>query len=129
VTQQIAWSTAAGVSVWDLEWVMPNDSLDSTIQITILTNPHIGDLRFAIFYDYAIRFNVDLNVTPDKIATIVSDFQYLATHYFSHPSYLKIGQGRPVVFFYFSAALNPVPNFVRNLAFPYATRLSSRWFT
>ena len=58
-----------------------------------------------------------------------SDFQYLATHYFSHPSYLKIGQGRPVVFVYFSAALNPVPNFVRNLAFPYATRLSSRWFT
>jgi hypothetical protein len=108
VTQQIAWSTAAGVNVWDLEWVMPNDSLDSTIQNTILTNPHIGDLRFAIFYDYAIRFNVDLNVTPDKIATIVSDFQYLAAHYFLHPSYLKIGQGRPVVFFYFSAALNPV---------------------
>jgi hypothetical protein len=108
VTQQIAWSTAAGVNVWDLEWVMPNDSLDSTIQNTILTNPHVSDLRFAIFYDYAIRFNVDLNVTPDKIATIVSDFQYLAAHYFSHPSYLKVGQGRPVVFFYFSAALNPV---------------------
>jgi hypothetical protein len=23
VTQQIAWATAAGINVWDLEWVMP----------------------------------------------------------------------------------------------------------
>jgi glycoprotein endo-alpha-1,2-mannosidase len=116
VTQQIAWSTAAGVNVWDVEWVMPNDSLDTTLQNTILTNPHIGDLRFAIFYDYAIRFKVDLNVTPDKIATIVSDFQYLAARYFSHPSYLKIGRGRPVVFFYFSLALNPVPEIQQMVA-------------
>ena len=107
VTQQIAWSTAAGINVWDLEWVMPNDFLDNTIQNTILTNPHIGDLRFAMFYDYAIRFNSDNNLTPAKIATIVSDFQYLAAHYFSHPSYLKLG-GKPVVFFYSSLALNPV---------------------
>jgi glycoprotein endo-alpha-1,2-mannosidase len=108
VTQQIAWSTAAGINVWDLEWVMPNDFLDTTIQNTILTNPHIGDLRFAMFYDYAIRFNSDNNLTPDKITTIVSDFQYLAEHYFSHPSYLKLGQGRPVVFFYSSLGLNPI---------------------
>jgi glycoprotein endo-alpha-1,2-mannosidase len=108
VTQQIAWSTAAGVNVWDLEWVMPNDFLDTTIQNTILTNPHIGDMRFAMFYDYAIRFNGDVNLTPDKTATIISDFQYLAAHYFSHPSYLKVGQGRPVVFFYSSLALNPI---------------------
>jgi hypothetical protein len=109
VTQQIAWSTAAGINVWDLEWAMPNDFLDHTIQNTVLTNPHIGDIRFAIFYDYAIRFNSDGNLTPDKVATIVSDFRYLAAHYFSHPSYLKVGQGRPVVFFYASFSLNPVP--------------------
>jgi len=99
VTQQIAWSIAAGVNVWDLEWVKPNDLLDTTIQNTILTNPHIGDIHFAMFYDYAIRFNGDFNLTSDKISTIVSDFQYFATHYFTHPSYLKTGQGRPVVFF------------------------------
>ena len=98
VTQQIAWSTAAGINVWDLEWVMPNDFLDNTIQNTILNNPHIGDIRFAMFYDYAIRFNSDNNLTPDKVTTIVSDFQYLAAHYFSHPSYLKVSQVRPVVF-------------------------------
>jgi glycoprotein endo-alpha-1,2-mannosidase len=108
VTQQIAWSAAAGINVWDLGWVMPNDFLDNTIQNTILTNPHIGDIRFAMFYDYAIRFNSDFNVTPDKITTIVSDFQYLAAHYFSHPSYLKVGQGRPLVFFYISLNLTPV---------------------
>jgi len=108
VTQQIAWSTAAGINVWDLEWVGPNNSLDTTIQNTILTNPHVGDIRLAIFYDYAIRFNGDFNLTPDKVATILSDFQYIAAHYFSNPSYLTLGQGRPVVYFYASLQLTPV---------------------
>jgi len=108
VTQQIAWSTAAGVNVWDLEWVMPNDFLDNSIQYTILTNPHIGDIRFAMFYDYAIRFSSDFSLTPDKVTTIVSDFQYLAAHYFTHPSYLRVGSGRPVVFFYAAVNLTPV---------------------
>jgi hypothetical protein len=74
VTQQIAWSTGAGINVWDLEWVGPNNDLDNTIQNTILTNPHIGDIRFAMFYDYAIRFNSDMNLTPNKVTPIVSDF-------------------------------------------------------
>jgi hypothetical protein len=108
VTQQIAWSTAAGINVWDLEWVAPNDQIDGTIQNSVLANPHIRDLHFAIFYDYANRFNHDFNLTPDKIATIASDFQYLAAHYFRHPSYLTAGSRRPVVFFYLSRALNPV---------------------
>lgn len=108
VTQQIAWSTAAGINVWDLEWVGPSSLLDTTIQNTILNNQHIGDIRFAIFYDYAIRFNNDFNLTSDKVATILSDFQYLASHYFTHPSYLKLGQAKPVVFFYSSLQLTPV---------------------
>jgi glycoprotein endo-alpha-1,2-mannosidase len=108
VTQQIAWSAAAGINVWDLEWVMPNDLLDSNLQHTVLTNPHIGDIHLAMFYDYAIRFNSDNNLTPDKVTVILSDFQYLATRYFTHPSYLKVGQGRPVVFFYDALNLQPV---------------------
>jgi len=108
VTQQIAWSAGAGINVWDLEWVMPNDLLDNNLQKTVLTNPHIGDIHLAMFYDYAIRFNSDNNLTPDKITTIVSDFQYLATRYFTHPSYLEVGQGRPVVFFYDALNLQPV---------------------
>jgi hypothetical protein len=108
VTQQIAWSTAAGINVWDLEWIMPNDFEDATIQNTVLTNPHIGDIRFAIFYDYAQRFKLDFNLTSDKVATIVSDFQYIAAHFFAHPSYLKVGLGRPVVWFYAALQLTPV---------------------
>ena len=46
MTQQIAWSAAAGINVWDLEWIVPNDFEDQTIQNTIMTNPHIGDIRF-----------------------------------------------------------------------------------
>jgi glycoprotein endo-alpha-1,2-mannosidase len=108
VTQQIAWSAAAGINVWDLEWVGPDQLLDPTIQNTILSNPHIGDIKFAIFYDYAIRFNGDFNLTSDKVSTIVSDFRYIAAHYFSNASYLTLGQGRPVVYFYASLLLNPV---------------------
>jgi len=108
VTQQIAWSTAAGINVWDLEWIVPNDFEDQTIQNTIMTNPHIGDIRFAIFYDYAQRFNSDFNLTPDKVTTILSDFQYIAANFFSHPSYLTLGQGRPVVFFSATLLLTPV---------------------
>jgi glycoprotein endo-alpha-1,2-mannosidase len=108
VSQQIAWSAAAGINVWDLEWVMPNDLLDHNLQNTVLTNPHIGDIKFAMFYDYAIRFNNDNNLTADKVTTIISDFQYLATRYFTHPSYLKVGQARPLVFFYDALNLQPV---------------------
>jgi glycoprotein endo-alpha-1,2-mannosidase len=109
VTQQIAWSIAAGINVWDLEWVPPETApLDSVIRNVILQNLHIGDIRFAMFYDYAIRFGNDFNLTPDKVTAIISDFQYFAANYFIHPSYLKVGQGRPVVFFYAAAALNPV---------------------
>lgn len=108
VTQQIAWSAAAGINVWDLEWVMPNDLLDNNLQKAVLTNPHIGDIHLAMFYDYAIRFNNDNNLTPDKVTTILSDFQYLATRYFPHSSYLKVGQARPVVFFYEALNLQPV---------------------
>lgn len=127
VTQQIAWSSAAGINVWDLEWVSPGDLLDTTIQSTILTNPHIGDIHFAIFYDYAIRFNSDFNVTSDKIATIISDFQYIASHYFSHPSYLMVGQNRPVVFLYATLAMTPV-SAVQQMATAIRTAMSTAGF-
>jgi glycoprotein endo-alpha-1,2-mannosidase len=109
VTQQIAWSIAAGINVWDLNWAVPNDYSDFTLQNTVLSNPHIGDIKLAIMYSgYDSRFGSDDNLTPDKITAVVSDFQYIAAHYFSHPSYLKVGQGRPVVFFYISLNLQPV---------------------
>ena len=108
ITQQIAWSSAAGVNVWDVEWVMPGDLMDSTLRNAILTNPHIADMHFAIFYDYAIRFSGDFNLTQDKINTVLSDFTYFGGTYFDHPSYLKVDQGRPVVFIYVTRALNPV---------------------
>lgn len=107
ITQHIAWSTAAGVNVWAMEWIGRDNFLDPTLKNTILINPHIGDMRFAIFYDFVIRFNGDLNITPAKIDAVISDFKYLASNYFSHPSYLKVDQGRPVVFMYATSAMAP----------------------
>lgn len=115
VTQHIAWSSAAGVNVWAMEWVRPDDFLDLTLRNSILPNPHIGDIQFAIVYDYAIRFNGDFDLTPTKVATILSDFEYLARTYFAHPSYLRVDQNRPVVFIYVTRALNPLAS-VQQLA-------------
>jgi hypothetical protein len=123
VTQQIAWSSAAGVNVWAMEWISPNDLLDTTLSGTILTNPHIGDIKFAIFYDYAIRFLGDFNLTQDKINTVLSDFTYFAGAYFNKPSYLKVDQGKPVVFLYATRALNPVSS-VQAMASSIRTALS-----
>jgi len=108
ISQQIAWSAGAGINVWDMEWISPNDSLDTTFRNYVLTNPHIGDIRIAMFYDYAIRFGSDFNLTQDKINTILSDLTYLAQTYFNHPSYLKVQGGRPVVFIYVTRALTPI---------------------
>ena len=108
ISQQIAWSVAGGVNVWDMEWVGPNNSLDDTFRNNILTNPHVADIRFAIMYDYAIRFAGDFNLTQDKITTILSDFTYFGQAYFNHPSYLKVGGNRPVVFIYATRAFWPV---------------------
>lgn len=109
VTQQIAWSTAAGLNVWALEWAPPDIApIDDVIRNVVLRNPHIGDMHFAIFYDYAVQYGSDFNLTPDKISKITADFTYMANTYFSHPSYLTVEQGRPVVFFYVTRALNPL---------------------
>jgi hypothetical protein len=109
VTQQIAWSSAAGLNVWALEWAPPELApIDDVIRNVVLQNPHIGDMHFAIFYDYAVQYGSDFNITPAKINKIAVDFSYMAKTYFSHPSYLKVEQGRPVVFFYLTRALNPL---------------------
>ena len=109
VTQQIAWSSAAGLNVWALEWAPPDIApLDDVISNVVLKNPHIGDIHFAIFYDYAVQFLNDSTLTPAKINKIAADFSYMARTYFSHPSYLKVDNGRPVVFFYVTRALNPL---------------------
>jgi glycoprotein endo-alpha-1,2-mannosidase len=107
ITQHIAWSTGAGVNTWAVEWIQPHDFIDSTLHDQILANQHISDIRFALFYDLAIRFQVDFNLTQDKIDAVVADFGYMAQTYFSNPQYLKVGN-RPVVFLYFTSAFNPV---------------------
>jgi hypothetical protein len=101
ITQQIAWSTAAGLNAWALEWAPPELApLDDVIQNVLLKNPHIGDMHFAIFYDYAVQYGSDFSITPAKTSKITADFSYMAKTYFSNPGYLKVEQGRPVVFFY-----------------------------
>ena len=124
ISQQIAWSTAADLNVWAMEWIGQDNSLDPTLKNNILTNPHIGDIKIAIFYDFAIRFGGDLNVTPDKISAAVADFNYLGANYFSHPSYLKVDQSRPVVFIYATGYLAPL-SAVQDMATAIRTALSS----
>jgi len=56
-------------------------------------------LRYAVFYDQAIRF-IDLDFgEPDKREEFLADLEKVALDNFSHPNYWRIG-GRPVVVIY-----------------------------
>jgi hypothetical protein len=82
----------AGVDFWVASWWGPASREDATLRDTVLTSPHLGDIRIAIFYETAGRmadFTDDAHIEPD--------ITHFAAHYFAHPNYLKI-DGRPVLF-------------------------------
>jgi glycoprotein endo-alpha-1,2-mannosidase len=101
IAQHIAWSSQYGIHFWAVSWWPGQPELDRVLREKILKAPSMGDLRFCIFYETSgLGLAEDkITFTPDKTQKMISDFQYLAKTYFSHPSYLKI-KGRPVVIIY-----------------------------
>lgn len=101
VEQHISWSSQYGIDFWAVSWWPGQPELDKRLREKILKARNINDIKFCIFYESAGLGLADerITFTPDKIKKMVSDFQYLAKNYFSHPSYLKV-EGRPVVIIY-----------------------------
>jgi len=49
-------------------WNGSRPPLDDVIRNVVLQNPHIGDMHFAIFYDYAVQYGSDFNLISAKIS-------------------------------------------------------------
>lgn len=117
IEKQINWSSQYGITFWAISWWPGQPELDRIIREKILKTRNVNDIKFCIFYETSGlgMVNDRIDFTPDKINKFLSDFQYLAHNYFSHPSYLKI-KGRPVVIIYLTRTfINAYPEAISRL--------------
>ena len=103
IEQHIAWSEEYGIDFWAIDWWPDRPEENEVIKDFICKAKNIDKIRFCIFYESLARgFDRNLYATvfdEDVTKLFLSDFEYIARTYFSHPSYLKI-EGRPVVVLY-----------------------------
>jgi glycoprotein endo-alpha-1,2-mannosidase len=92
IEQHISWSSQFGINFWAISWWPGHPELDKKLRERILKAKNISDIKFCVFYETTGLGLVDerITFTPDKTKKMISDFKYLAQHYFSHPSYLKV---------------------------------------
>ncbi|MBI1371377.1 MAG: hypothetical protein GC159_01255 [Phycisphaera sp.] len=107
VEQHIKWAKRAGLDAFVISWWGPEHLTEKHLREGYLNAPNVGDIKFAFIYECLGRLDepdgkVDSQIdfaNPAVLDRLVEDFTYLRDHFFSHPSYLKIG-GRPVVSLY-----------------------------
>ena len=96
IAEHIHQSVMANIHFWACSWWGPGSYEDRMLRNHILPHASAGELKYAILYESTGRLGSFSN--PDY-SKLLPDFTYLWTHYFDHPSYLRI-DGRPVVFIY-----------------------------
>jgi glycoprotein endo-alpha-1,2-mannosidase len=105
IAQHYAWAQAYGVGVFFCSWAGPGSYDDGVIRNDLLPSPARGPTQISILYESLQRLPVDANsliqIDDAAIATMVSDFDYLARTYLTQPGYFRI-DGRPVVVIYAS---------------------------
>jgi glycoprotein endo-alpha-1,2-mannosidase len=105
IAQHYAWAHAYGVDVFFASWTGPGSYDDSTIRSDLLSSPARGPTQISILYESLQRLPVGsdhrIHIDAAAIATLVSDFDYLAQTYLTQPGYYRI-DGRPVVVVYAS---------------------------
>ncbi len=102
INQQLRWSDAYGIDNWICSWWGPNSYEDITIRTKISPVIQEYNATYCLFYESAGLESVQNEQIYFDVANTTrmrSNFQYIATNYFSDPRYLKI-QGRPVVYIY-----------------------------
>jgi glycoprotein endo-alpha-1,2-mannosidase len=106
--QQIAWASAHGVDFFTIDWWPTRPEQNENAMRGFMQAENIGDISFAVFYEtWDLGFVETQEATPMTPAVIdrfVADMDDLATRFFDHPSYLRIG-GRPVVILYLSRTM------------------------
>lgn len=96
IAEHISQSVRAGIDFWSVSWWGPESPLDRTFRGHILTHPDAGKLRYAVLYESTGRLG---KLEKPDYSNLLSDFRYLAEHYFKHPQYLRLDD-KPVVFVY-----------------------------
>ena len=105
IAQHYAWAQQFGVDVFFCSWHGPRGYDDVTIRDRLLPSPARGPTKIALLYESLQRLGIGsdarIHLTRASVATMVSDFDYMARTYFANPGYYRIG-GRPVVIVYAS---------------------------
>jgi len=110
IKQHIAWANEAGIDFFIMNWIGSYTWDDITLRDYYLSASRTPKIKFCIHYDsYQALNKLGRNNSydfDDKYTTFktkgekfLEDFAYLADTYFSHPSYLRIGN-RPWVMIY-----------------------------
>jgi len=89
----IKWALEHGISVLVPFWMWPEGSWEKKFEQGFLKSKYLSLIRFAMNYSY---------IDPTYMAPTDNTrkaFDYIAQHYFPHPSYFRF-VNRPVVFFY-----------------------------
>ena len=105
IAQHYAWAQTYGVDVFFASWAGPGSYDDTVIRDDLLPSPARGPTQISILYESLQRLPVGsddrIHIDAAAIATMVSDFDYLARTYFTQPGYYRI-DNRPVVVVYAS---------------------------
>jgi hypothetical protein len=105
IAQHYAWAHEYGVDVFVCSWDGPGTYGDGVIRNGLFPSPARGPTQLALLYESLQRLGIgpDARVHLDdaSIATLASDFAYIARTYLSQPGYYRL-DGRPVVVLYAS---------------------------
>ena len=105
IAQHYAWAQTYGVDVFFASWAGPGSYDDTVIRDDLLPSPARGPTQISILYESLQRLPVGsddrIHIGAAAIATMVSDFDYLARTYLTQPGYYRI-DNRPVVVVYAS---------------------------
>jgi hypothetical protein len=112
IRQQLQWCMDSNIFLWVTSWWGPYSREDNTTTIILdymknqtsnSTFP-INSFKTAIFYESSSRIPQIGTTNTYNTSRVKGDIEYMATKYFNHPNYLKIGD-RPVVFVYLTRSL------------------------
>jgi hypothetical protein len=109
VNRHIDWATAHGIDFFAVSWpgirpwktTLPNEV--QNLEHGILESEFINQIKFVIRYEPSYINRVAAKEAErygvNKTQVFFTDMDYMADHYFNHPSYLKT-DGQPIVIIY-----------------------------
>ncbi len=104
IQQHLDWMKTYGIDFLVSSWWGQNTGEDITLRDFILPEIINSDIKFTIYYESAY-LGIDENgivIDTEKEEQLVSDFNYIAETFFSHPNFLRI-EGKPAIFIYLSS--------------------------